>query len=119
MPKSGESPEVIRATLRRKVDCQAKLTVIKSMTTTILRNKFQRLIQKKDKQTESADLLIFGRKVGLIAKLFGCRHGDISRPFTNGETAYRSCLNCGARKQFNPETLETHGNFYFPPITRS
>lgn len=88
------------------------------MTTTLLRNKFQALIHKKGERTKGSDTFAVGRKVGLMTKLFGCRHGNIGRPFTIGETAYRSCLNCGARRQFNPETLETHGNFYFPPITK-
>jgi hypothetical protein len=89
---------------------------MKVMTTSILRNKFQRLINKNGKQTKDSNTFAFGRKVSLMTKLFGCRHGNIGRPFTSGETAYRSCLNCGARKQFNPETLETHGTFYFPPV---
>ena len=64
------------------------------------------------------DNFVFGQKLSLMAKLFGCWHDNISRPFVQGKTAYRSCLKCGARKQFNPETLETHGKFYFPPIVK-
>lgn len=62
------------------------------------------------------DRRVFGRKMGLMAKLFGCWHNNISRPFTLGKTSYRICLECGARRQFNPETLETKGGFYFPPV---
>ena len=87
------------------------------MTPAILRNKFQALIFRKGERTKNSDAFPFGRKVGLMAKLFGCRHGNVGRPFTIGKTAYRSCLNCGARRQFNPDTMETHGNFYFPTIT--
>lgn len=65
------------------------------------------------------DQLVFGQKMGLSVKLFGCWHKNISRPFIQGKTAYRSCLQCGARKQFNPETLKTHGNFYFPPLVKN
>lgn len=50
-----------------------------------------------------------------MARLFGCWHKNISRPFKQGDTSYRCCLECGARKQFDPETLRTYGNFYFPP----
>ena len=60
----------------------------------------------------------FGNKIGLFGKLFGCWHNNISRPFVRGNVGYRSCLHCGARKQFNPETLETHGTFYFPPVEK-
>lgn len=65
------------------------------------------------------DERVFGAKVGIFAKLFGCEHKNISRPFTAGGTSYRTCLQCGARKQFNSETLETYGSFYYPPIVRS
>ena len=88
------------------------------MTTDLLLNKFQSLFNKKGKQAKNSNTFAFGQKIGLMAKLFGCRHGNIGRPFTIGETAYRSCLNCGARRQFNLDTMETYGNFYFPPITK-
>ncbi|CAN5563840.1 hypothetical protein BH10ACI1_BH10ACI1_10820 [soil metagenome] len=66
----------------------------------------------------SVDRRIFGDKVGIFGKLFGCWHENISRPFVQNATAYRSCLECGARKQFDTETLKTHGAFYYPPIVR-
>ena len=62
---------------------------------------------------------IFGEKVGLIAKLFGCGHRNLSRPFGQGKSTYRACLQCGARKRFNPETLETFGGFYYPPAVEA
>lgn len=65
------------------------------------------------------DQIVFGKKVGLMTKIFGCWHENISRPFTQEQTAYRSCLDCGARKHFNPVTLETYGAFYFPPIVKA
>jgi hypothetical protein len=86
------------------------------MATALLFNKFQRLFSKKEHWTKNPDRMVFGQKVDLITKLFGCWHNDIGRPFVQGKTAYRSCLSCGARRQFNPETLETHGSFYFPPV---
>ena len=57
----------------------------------------------------------FGRKIGLIGKIFGCWHKELSRPFTNRDASYRSCLKCGARKKFNPNTLKTSETFYYPP----
>ena len=57
----------------------------------------------------------FGRKIGLAGFLFGCRHNNLSRPFTYGENSYRVCLQCGARRHFDPETLTTFGAFYYPP----
>ncbi len=58
---------------------------------------------------------LFTTKIGLLGKLFGCGHADLSRPFSHGKIGYRSCLACGAVKKFNTETLETHGAFYYPP----
>lgn len=55
------------------------------------------------------------RRAGLIGSIFGCWHRDMSRPLTrNGET-YRACLDCGARRQFNPCTWELNGPYYFGP----
>ena len=85
------------------------------MPTVLLPNKLLTLSDKNNKVTNEIDNLVFGKKIGLMLKLFGCWHTNISRPFTEGKTAYRSCLQCGARKKFNPETWETHGSFYFPP----
>ncbi|REJ76014.1 MAG: hypothetical protein DWQ47_10345 [Acidobacteria bacterium] len=63
----------------------------------------------------SAERRVFGKKIGVIVRLFGCRHGNLSRPFSKGRLSYRSCLSCGARKKFDTETLVTHGGFYYPP----
>jgi hypothetical protein len=60
---------------------------------------------------------IFGKKIGLIGNLFGCWHEELSRPFGKGRASYRACLNCGARKHFDPNTFVTSGSFYFPPGT--
>lgn len=57
----------------------------------------------------------FGKKIGFTAKIFGCWHKRLSRPFTNRSGSYRACLNCGARKKFDTETLLTKGPFYYPP----
>jgi hypothetical protein len=64
------------------------------------------------------DLQVFGEKVGIFARLFGCTHQNLSRPFSHKSVAYRTCLQCGARKQFNTQTLETVGGFYYPPRAR-
>ena len=65
------------------------------------------------------DRKLFGKKVGILVKIFGCGHPDLSRPFSKGRLGYRTCLRCGARKQFNPETLTTFGDFYYPPISKA
>jgi hypothetical protein len=52
--------------------------------------------------------------IGFLAKLFACRHKELTRPFTVGKNTHRSCTHCGAWRDFNPETLETYGKFYYP-----
>lgn len=66
-------------------------------------------------QTINRTIGAFGEKIGLIGKLFGCWHTNLSRPFTNRKASYRACLNCGARKKFDTKTLKTVGPFYYPP----
>lgn len=63
----------------------------------------------------------FGKKVGLMATVFGCWHKrGLSRPFTEkNQKAYRVCLECGARRSFDPNSLKTFGPYYFPPAISS
>ena len=58
-----------------------------------------------------------GRQLSLITRLVGCSHKEMGRPFSEGKTRYRSCLKCGARRQFNEKTFETFGKFYLPPAS--
>ncbi len=48
-----------------------------------------------------------------ITRLFGCWHREMSRPFSSQGQTYRSCLNCGARRQFNLRRWEMQGKFYY------
>ncbi len=54
-----------------------------------------------------------GKFGSLMARVFGCRHADMSRPFSRDGRAYRSCLNCGAQRQFNLGNWEMQGSFYY------
>lgn len=72
-----------------------------------------------DTRKNIVDSKFFGEKVGFLARLFGCGHQDLSRPFSQGKTGYRACLGCGARRHFDPETLKTFGSFYYPPINKA
>ena len=58
---------------------------------------------------------VFGDKIGIVGKIFGCWHKELSRPFTNQRKSYRACLNCGALKHFDAENLKTYGSFHYPP----
>jgi hypothetical protein len=59
-----------------------------------------------------------GARIGILGKLFGCWHKDLSRPFTENKRSYRVCLDCGARKEFDTDTFKTLGTFYYPPSAR-
>ncbi len=56
---------------------------------------------------------ISGKIGNLMARVFGCRHAEMSRPFSRDGRAYRSCLNCGAQRQFNVGNWEMTGGFYY------
>jgi hypothetical protein len=61
----------------------------------------------------------FGKRIGIVGKIFGCWHKELSRPFTDKKQSYRACLECGARKQFNTNSFTTSGPFYYPPIVKA
>jgi hypothetical protein len=86
------------------------------MTSFALRNVFQN--SALGGRTAALDEKVFGKKLGIVSRLLGCQHRRLTRPFGSGETAYLSCLECGARKHFNPKTLETSKNFYCPPAVQ-
>ncbi len=86
------------------------------MAIALLQKSFQ--ILEKKLQKNQIDNRVFGEKIGLAASLFGCWHNKITRPFMEGKIGYRTCLNCGARKPFDTETLQTAGKFYYPPVVK-
>ena len=57
----------------------------------------------------------FGRRIGLIARIFGCWHKQISRPFQEGADSYVTCLGCGARRRYDAEEFMLVGAFHYPP----
>ncbi len=67
-------------------------------------------------RTEFRKDKVFGDRIGIMGKLFGCWHKELSRPFSNQRSSYRACLNCGALKKFDTENLRTFGPFYHPPV---
>jgi hypothetical protein len=57
---------------------------------------------------------------GWFTRMFGCWHKEMSRPFTDRGQTYRSCLDCGARRQFNLRRWEMQGDFYYGmPVRQS
>ena len=54
---------------------------------------------------------------GWLTRLFGCRHRNMSPPFTGGEETYRTCMQCGARRLFNVERGRMTGAYYYAPIS--
>jgi hypothetical protein len=56
---------------------------------------------------------VTGRIGSLMARVFGCRHAELSRPFSRDGRAYRSCLNCGAQRHFNLGNWQMQGHFYY------
>jgi hypothetical protein len=54
-----------------------------------------------------------GKLGSLVARVFGCWHTELSRPFSHEGRAYRTCLHCGAQRQFNLGNWEMQGSFYY------
>ena len=65
---------------------------------------------------ESSSLIsssLTGRIGNLMARVFGCRHAALSRPFSRDGRTYRSCLHCGAQRHFNLGNWQMQGGFYY------
>ncbi|HEV7745246.1 MAG TPA: hypothetical protein VGO56_09650 [Pyrinomonadaceae bacterium] len=52
-------------------------------------------------------------------ELFGCKHREMSRPFSRHGETYRVCNSCGARRRFDAETWNSSGAYYFKPARTS
>lgn len=52
-----------------------------------------------------------------LARLFGCRHRNMSPPYTGGEDTYRSCMSCGARRSFSVGRGRMTGVYYYAPVS--
>lgn len=53
------------------------------------------------------------REVGPLRALFGCRHRNMSRPFTVEYRTVCRCLTCGAYRDLNMKTFIFEGKFYY------
>jgi hypothetical protein len=56
-----------------------------------------------------------GTKIGFLTRLFGCQHRRLTRPIADGKAAFMSCLECGARREFDTENFTASGPFHYPP----
>jgi hypothetical protein len=61
----------------------------------------------------------FGKPIGIFGKLFGCWHRELTKPITSKRNTYRACLDCGARRKFDPTEFRSTGPFYYPPAVKS
>lgn len=62
---------------------------------------------------QSSQSSIPQRVTNWVARLFGCWHREMSRPFSHYGQAYRVCLHCGAQRKFNLSNWTMHGAFYY------
>jgi hypothetical protein len=54
-----------------------------------------------------------------LGDLFGCQHKEMSRPFSRQGETYRVCIGCGARRQFDQQTWNSAGPYYYKPARTS
>lgn len=57
---------------------------------------------------------IFGERVGLFARVFGCRHYRMSRPVTTDSITYQYCSECGIRRKYDAVTFKPAKELYYP-----
>jgi hypothetical protein len=48
-----------------------------------------------------------------VARVFGCWHTELSRPFSHQGQAYIVCMSCGAQRRFNLGNWKMQGHFYY------
>jgi hypothetical protein len=54
-----------------------------------------------------------------LARVFGCTHKELSRPFSRHGESYRVCIACGARRGFDDQTWNSRGSFYYKAANTS
>jgi hypothetical protein len=47
-----------------------------------------------------------------LTRLFGCWHKKMNPPYTGDGGTYRTCMNCGARRQFDEGRGKMTGAYY-------
>jgi len=53
------------------------------------------------------------RLANVFRRIIGCRHSQMSRPYTVNDLPYRTCLECGARRRLNRHGWTRQHAFYF------
>ena len=81
------------------------------MESIFARTKFEDVATEISKNAEEE---IFGEKVGIIARIFGCKHSRLSKPVTTKNITYRFCPNCGIRRRYDLESFKAVGSYYYP-----
>ena len=53
------------------------------------------------------------RLADFFTRAFGCWHLNMARPISGASETYRTCMDCGARRRFDPERWLMDGPYYF------
>lgn len=53
------------------------------------------------------------RLANVFRRIIGCRHSQMSRPYTVNDLPYRTCLECGARRRLNKHGWTRQHAYYF------
>lgn len=64
-------------------------------------------------RTGSAPAGLTAQLSNWLTRVFGCWHSEMSRPFTHDGESYRTCLECGARRNFDSSRWEMVGAYYY------
>ena len=57
---------------------------------------------------------VFGDRVGIFARVFGCWHARMSRPVTTANITYQYCASGGIRRNYDASTFKPERELYYP-----
>lgn len=60
---------------------------------------------------------LWSKLASWLTRVLGCWHTEMSRPLSIQGQTYRTCLDCGAQRQFNTRNWEMQGDFYYRGAT--
>ena len=67
-----------------------------------------------DSEKEIRHEQVFGTRVGLFARVFGCWHSRMSRPVTTASLTYQYCASCGIRRKYDAVAFKPERKLYYP-----
>ena len=71
-----------------------------------------------EKPKQNLGAKIAGSLRYFLLRLISCSHNQISRPITHNGRTYRTCPNCGMRRDFDLMTWQSKGRYYPAEVSK-